>query len=101
MSDFQNYRHDHGPALRLLADEAFEIRADLLLHHARIRFLFSTGSLERSGDSLTRGAHEIRVAVQRETAAHNLRQGFDLPGQLVDGNNGEDDTVFGNHAAIA
>ncbi len=91
-----------GPAGGLLGQEPPQVGADLLFHDSPVGALFGAGGLQGAGDDSAGLNQELRVVAGRDkAAADDLRQTLALPGVLVDGDDGEHETVFGEMTAVA
>ena len=99
-SEFEDDGHDEGAAVGVLLQETLEVAADLVLHDAVVAALFVAGLLECAGDDVAGVSEEFGV-VGSEAAGGDLGLAFDLAGALVDGDDGEEDSVFAEVLAVA
>ena len=81
-------------------DEAFEIVADFFLDDAGVLLLFGAGALKGALNNGASLGDELGV-VEGEAAHDDLGRAFDEAGALVDGDDGQDDAVFGEVLAVA
>src|SRR6185437_6449418 len=89
--DFQDHRHDQGSTPGLLLDQALEVDADFFLHHAVIGLLLAAEAVERLEDGFAGFVGDVGAS---EAAHHHFRRALHNAGALVDGEDGEHDTVF-------
>ena len=85
--------HDEGAAVGVLLEETLEVAADLVLHDAVVATLFFAGLLESAGYDVAGVAEEFGV-VGGEATGGDFGDAFDLAGALVDGDDGEKDSIF-------
>ena len=95
--DFHDDRHDHGAAAGDFLDVAFEFDADLFLDDAVVGDFFAAEGVDGAGDEVACGFGDVSAA---EAAEDDFGLAFDLAGALVDGDDGEDDAIFREGAAV-
>src|SRR5579859_1997640 len=99
ISNLQYHRHNQRPPLRLARDVALEICADFFFDHAVVGFLFGARGVEGFEDDLA-GALDHSVFAGGEASGHDFGGSFDQAAELVDGDDGHDEAVFAQMAAV-
>jgi hypothetical protein len=69
----QDDGHDERAAVRILLQEALEVAADLVLHHAVVAALFVAGAFKCAGDDVAGIAKQFRI-VSGEAAGRDFRR---------------------------
>src|SRR3954466_16184375 len=77
-SDFQDYRHDQWPLLRLLRNISLQIGANFFFDHAVIRAFFFARLPECLHNNIADLVHES-VFARRKPTSHNLRRNLNFP----------------------
>src|ERR1700722_15613837 len=96
--DFEDDGHDHGAAAGGFLDEALELDADFFLNEAVVGFLFAAEAVDGFEHYLASFFSNVGAA---EAAHDDFGFALDFAHALVDGEDGEDDAVFREDAAIA
>ena len=100
-SDFKDNGEDERTLGGLFVDVAFEIHADLFLDDRPIGALFSVGRIDGSKDDIACAGDQVTAVVTHETACDDFRLRLKFAGVLVDGDDGDNYTVFRKMTAIA
>ena len=99
--DFEDYGEDERALGGLLVDVALEVDADFFLDDAPVGFFFGVGLLDGFDDDFAGASHQFVAVVAEHAAGDDFWQGFHFAGVLIDGDDGDDDAVFGKMLAIA
>src|SRR5271167_1401389 len=95
LSNLEDHRHNQRPARRVPDDETLQVLSDLLLDHAVVALLFVTGGFERAHHRLAGLVEEAVLARAGSESAHNnLGRALNFSGQLVDGDDGQHNTIL-------
>src|SRR5205085_8431164 len=98
---FQNHGHDQRTTRGAFHDEALQVLADFFFDDAVVALFLVAGRFQGLQDSLAGLFHEPIFGGGAEAPGDNLGRGFDAAGELVDGEDGQDDAIFAEVAAIA
>src|SRR6478752_3228917 len=99
-SDFQNNRHDEGPARRLLLDVALQVDADLFLDQHLVGTLLRVRLLKGLADDSLGLLSQFKIAGD-EAARHKLRHALYAAGELVDGDDRDNQSILAQVAAVS
>src|SRR5579862_5109472 len=97
-SDFHDHGHNHGAAAGGFLDQALQFHAYLFLDHAVVAFFFAGQAIERLENEFARLVGDFGAA---KAADDDFRRLLHLAGSLIDGQHGEDKTVFAQNAPVA
>src|SRR5882724_10874996 len=100
-SNFEDDRKDQRALRSLLVDVTLEINADFFFDDRPVGTLFGIGRVDRTQDDIARTGDQVTAVVAHESARDDFRLRLEFAGVLVDGNDGDDDAVFGKMFAVA
>ena len=100
-SNFEDDRKDQRALRSLLVDVTLEINPDFLFDDGPVGALFGIGGVDRTQDDIARTGDEVTAIVAHESARDDFRLRLEFAGVFVDGDDGDDDAVFGKMFAVA
>jgi hypothetical protein len=100
-SDFEDDGEDQGALAGVFVDVALQVDADFLFQDAPVDFFFGVRRFERFQDDVAGADHQLAAIIAEHAAGDDLGGEIHAAGVFVDGDDGDDDAVFGEVAAIA
>ena len=99
--NFQDDREDQGTLAGVLVDVALQVDADLFFQDAPVDLFFGIGLFDCFEDDFAGAGHELGAVVAEHAAGDDLGRQVHAAGVFVDGDDGDDDAVFGEVPAVA
>ena len=84
----------------VFVDVALQVYADFFFHDGPIHFFFGVGLFDRFQDDLAGAGHEFLAVVAEHAAGDDFGLHVHLASVLVDGDDGNQDAVFGKVFAV-
>ena len=85
----------------MFVDVALQVDANFFFDDAPVGFFFGVGLLDGFHDHFAGAGDQFLAVVAEEAASDDFRLRFHFAGVFVDGDDGDDDAVFGKMLAVA